>query len=37
MDDHQAIEEPEADGPYNEQIDSGDVGRVIAEECLPAL
>jgi hypothetical protein len=37
MDDRQPIEELEADGSYNEQIDSGDVWRVIAEEGLPAL
>jgi len=32
MDDRQPIEELEADGSYNEQIDSGDVWRVIAEK-----
>src|ERR1700730_14247036 len=37
MDDRRAIEQLEADGPYNEQLDSSDVWRVIAEEGLPAL
>jgi hypothetical protein len=37
MDDRQAIEQLEVDGPYDEQIDSGDFGRMIAEEGLSAL
>jgi hypothetical protein len=37
MDDRQAIEQLEADGPYNEQIYGGDVRGVIADEGLPSL
>ena len=37
MDDRQAIEQLEADGPYNEQIYGGDVLGVIADEGLRSL
>jgi len=37
MDDRLAIEQLEADGPYNEQIYGGDVRGVIADEGLPSL
>jgi len=37
MDDCQPVEQLEADSPYDEQIDSGDVRRVIADEGFPAL
>jgi hypothetical protein len=37
MDNRQSIQKLEADGPHNEQIDSGDVRRVIAKEGFPAL
>jgi hypothetical protein len=36
-DDHQAIEQLEANGRHDEQIDSANVRRVIAKEGLPAL
>ena len=37
MDDRQAIEQLEVDGRNDEQIDSGDLRRVIAKEGLPAV
>ena len=36
-DDHQSIEQPEADGRHDKHIDGGDVLGVIAEKGLPAL
>jgi hypothetical protein len=36
-DDHQAIEKLEVDGRHDEQIDSGDVWRMITEEGFPTL
>ena len=36
-DDHQAIEQPEADGRHDEHIDGTDVRSMIAQEGLPAL
>ena len=35
--DHQAIEQPEADGRRDEHVDGDNVWGVIAEEGLPAL
>ena len=37
VDDHQSIEQPEADGRHDKHIDGGDVRGVIAEKGLPAL
>jgi hypothetical protein len=36
-DSRQSMEKLEADSPHNEQINSGDIRRVIAKEGLPAL
>ena len=37
MDDHQAIEQLEANGRHDKHINGGDVRRMIAKEGLPAL
>jgi hypothetical protein len=37
LDDHQAIEQLEANGRHDKHINGGDVRRVIAEKGLPAL
>ena len=37
MDDRQAIEKLEVDGRHDEQINGGDVRRVIADEGFPCL
>src|ERR1041385_4084938 len=36
-DDNEAIQHPEADGRYDEEIDGSDVGSVVAQEGAPGL